>query len=162
MKEIILTKGMKALVDDKDFEEVNKHFWRVFIPKGRGTTYAIRSKRVGGKMKIVLMHRQILGEPGGITDHINNNGLDNRRGNLRVCTDSQNLMNSRWRRKPNKTSKYRGVSYYKPLNKWHAYIMVMYRNIHLGYFNTEEEAAKARADAELTLFGEFAPAVERI
>ena len=84
MKNIPLTKNLYSTVDDSDFEELSRYSWRAL--KGDGTFYAARSYRVNGHQKTMLMHRQILNAPKGIpVDHvINRDGLDNRRGNIRL------------------------------------------------------------------------------
>lgn len=73
-----------------------------------------------------------------VVDHINNNSLDNRVENLQVITQRQNATKDR----TNKTSKYAGVSWHKALNKWRSYIKINYKQIHLGYFDNEEEASE--------------------
>lgn len=95
-----------------------------------------------------------MGDPMCGVDHINGNGLDNRRVNLRLATSLQNQGNSRKRR--NASSYYKGVSWYKPLKKWRAQIKVDKHVIHLGYFVSEEEAAIVYQEAAIAHFGEFA------
>lgn len=144
MKEIPLTQGKFALVDDSDYEWLSKIKWCF---DGR---YAAR----GQNGKHILMHREINQTPGGMdTDHINGNGLDNQRKNLRSCTHSQNRMNVA--RQVNNTSGYKGVTWFKRDSKWMAYIKVDGKQIHLGLFDTIEEASIAYQTAAMRLHGEF-------
>ena len=95
MKEISLTKGLVAIIDDEDFERVSRYKWVSL--KNKRTVYASRSSDLKGGKKTMYMHRFIMNPPSDMqVDHINGDGLDNRRVNLRVCTQSQNLKNS-WR-----------------------------------------------------------------
>jgi hypothetical protein len=119
--------------------------------------YAVRQVRVGkGKTKAVHLHREIIGAPAGMyVDHINHNGLDNRRANLRLATRFQNARN---RPKTNKatSSKYKGVSYRAGNDKWSATIFADGKNVHLGHFETEIEAARVYDDAAREHYGSFA------
>jgi len=151
--EIKLTQGKVALVDDKDYEQLNQWKWHY-------DRYAIRAEYVGkidGKEKNrkILMHRLIMDTPEGMhTDHINGNKLDNRRGNLRVCTNAQNQQN---RKTVSGKSKYKGVSWRGGgYNRWFAMIKVDREPKCLGYFDTEEQAAIAYNEAAQEYFGEFA------
>ena len=101
------------------------------------------------------MHRELLGLlPGELVDHINHNGLDNRRGNLRRCTKVQNAANSR--KRAGLSSSFKGVSWHKSLGYWNAYICRGKTKKHLGWFKSEEEAAAAYARAAKRRFGVFA------
>jgi hypothetical protein len=153
-KEIPLTRGKIALVDDEDFEELNKYLWSAI--RKRKIFYAIRTvlKADGGHMNIE-MHQQILEVSDGLkVDHINGNGLDNRRCNLRPCTNSQNLCNRG--RTRNNTSGYKGVSWDKRAHKWEASIGVDGKHKHLGRFDSREDAARAYNEAAKRLHGNFA------
>jgi len=153
MKEIQLTQGKVAFVDD-DYESLSKHKW--CADKGSYAFYAVRNCRctLGGKRHSVRMHRQLMGTPLGMeTDHQDGNGLNNQRYNLRVCTKAENQYNQRCRTGSNK---FKGVSWYKQTNKWQAQIMIEGKNVSLGYFDSEIEAAKKYDEAALRLFGEFA------
>jgi len=153
MREIPLTQGKMALVDDRDFEWLSQ--WKWCACKGRTTYYAIRGWQQNGKMRIVQMHRAILNPHSGIeADHINGDGLDNRRTNLRTCTSSQNHANSR--KRANCSSLYKGVSWYKRKRKWYSCISVKGRTRALGYFDDEQEAARVYNHAAISVFGEFA------
>lgn len=150
MKEIKLTKNQKCIVDDNVFEAFSRYKW---YAEGRnGKYYACR--RVGNK--IVKMHRIILGVDNSkiAVDHVNGNTLDNRSINLRTCTWAQNLRNSAL--KPSNKSGYKGVCFSKRSNKFRATIVVNYKQIHLGVFDTAIEAAKAYNAAALIHHGEFA------
>lgn len=97
-KEIKLTKGMVAIVDAEDFDRINKSRWQTLKRKGcnRFDYRAMRGVRKNGVKKTIYMHREIMGNPEGMTiDHINGNPLDNRKANLRVCTMSENQKNRR-------------------------------------------------------------------
>lgn len=150
MKRIKLTQGKFAIVDDKDFEYLNQFKW--FAQKDGYTWYALRR---GKQRKIVRMHRLLTGiSKGKSIDHINGNGLDNRRENLRICTQQQNICNSRKRK--NTSSKYKGVSWYARGHKWAAYIQTKNKQKHLGYFDKAIEAALAYNTAAKKLHGQFA------
>jgi hypothetical protein len=144
MKEIPLTQGKVALVDDDDFELVSKYRWH--INSGR---YAIG--RVGGPKKI-MMHRLIMNAPIECdVDHINGNGFDNRRANLRFCTHAQNMDNCR-KQKNGTTSNYIGVC--RQGKKWRG--QVMHRGVvYYGFFDSETQAAVFRDVVAVSLKGEF-------
>lgn len=153
MKEIKLTKGFVAFVDDEDFERVNAFKWCVRIKSN--TQYAIRGVSIGGrKTKTITMHQFInKADIGYVTDHIDRNGLNNQKSNLRTCTQSENCMN----RKTNYgSSKYKGVSFNKKLSKYVCYIRVNKKIIHFGCFEDEKIAAKSYDLAAIKYFGEFA------
>lgn len=156
MKKIPLTKGKVALVDDADYRYLNRWRWRVIKPDK--IFYAIRhSPRIQGKRTEIYMHRQILRlHPGNKkqADHINGDGLDNRRCNLRACTNRENACNQR--SQSGRSSKYKGVIWDHRDGKWQVYVKFNGRKKHLGLFNDEVEAAKAYDAAAKLLFGEFA------
>lgn len=156
MKRIPLTRGMFALVDDADFERLNKHKWCAY--KRPQTFYAGRSTLLpNGKWRMIYMHREILGLKFGDIrqgDHKNHNGLDNRRDKLRICTCSQNHQNGNPYR--GSSSAFKGISWHKGGHKWQAFIKTDGQNIYLGCFMSEIEAAKAYDIAAKKYFGEFA------
>lgn len=152
MKRIPLTQNQFALVDDADFEELSKHKWYATKTKYGGFT-AVRNTK--DKTKSRFMHRQIMNAPKGKeVDHINHDTLDNRRCNLRVCTRSENNRNSK--KMKNTSSKYKGVSWYKTCKNWAAKIYINKKNLHIGYFSSEVEAAKAYDKKARDHFGTFA------
>lgn len=151
MKNIPLTQGKYAIVDDEDYLYLSQFNW--CYSQGRAGRMG-RNK--SGKRKLLLMHRVIMNTPTGLeTDHINGDSLDNRRCNLRICTKSQNNMN----RRPNKgkmSSQYKGVCWRNHAKKWKAYIKLKGKQIHLGYYASEHKAARVYNEAANVLFGEFA------
>jgi hypothetical protein len=153
MKYIELSQGMRVMVDNEDYKELNKYNW--YAVKGLNTFYARRSlpTATGGKGS-VRMHRIIMQTPEDMdTDHIDGNGLNNQKENLRLCTRSENLMNQR--RNRNNTSGYKGVNWNKRDKKWMSQIKVEGKQIHLGYFSGKEEAYKAYCEASKKYHGEF-------
>jgi hypothetical protein len=156
-RRIALTKGQFAIVDAADYEELLKYKWHV---AGNGKMlYAqrmARSKRLGQRQYKVKMHRQIMNVPGGLfVDHINHNGLDNRRSNLRIVTKMQNNWNKR-KLKSGCSSKYKGVSFFKRSGKWQARIVHNGNNIFIGQYEDEESAARAYDEKAKALFEEYA------
>lgn len=153
MKEIRLTQGKVALVDDEDFEYLNSFKWWARKCKGQQTFYAVRHQY---PKSIVFMHNQILGiQPGNIfCDHIDLNGLNNQKYNLRIATKSQNNANKR--SSVGSFSKFRGVSFHKRDKVWQANAGKDGKQIYIGVFKTETEAALAYNIKAIELHGEFA------
>ena len=149
---IHLTQGYFTFVSDEDIERVSNQKWHVVITKGR--KYVRGYKKENGKFKGIFLHRYILGltNPKTQVDHIDGNGLNNRRNNLRSATHIQNCQNKLSVR--SKTG-IRGV--YKAKNGWVASICVNRKLMHLGYFKEISEAQKTRKEAEEKYFQEFAP-----
>lgn len=155
MKKIPLTQGQFALVDDSDYEFLSQ--WKWYANKLHGNFYAMRGIKKGGKQFIILMHRQILGlekEDKRQGDHKDHNTLDNRRSNLRICTNQQNLMNMKSHQ--NTTSRFKGVSWVKSRKKWVAQITINGTVKFLGRFTEEKEAAEAYDEVAKKHFEEFA------
>jgi len=155
MKEIPLTQGQVALVDDEDYEELNNHKWLAGWYAGTNSYRAQRSSsRKKSKRTVISMSRAIMNaQSGQEVDHRNHNTLDNRRENLRICTHSENQRN----KSPQKHgSNYKGVTWCKAAYKWRAQIRLDSRLHFLGYFSDEIEAAHVYDSAARKLFGEFA------
>ncbi len=150
MKEILLTQGQVALVDDEDYDEINQYKWCVaYYPNVRDYR-AMRWE----KHRIVRMSRAIMGaQDGEQVDHRNHDTLDNRRANLRLCNNSQNQHNRR-RRHVAGSSLYKGVSRHG--RKWRARINLDGQCYHLGYFDDEFVAALIYDSAARKMHGEFA------
>ena len=152
MKEISLTQGKVALVDDDGYEWLNQ--WKWCFSKG----YAIREKQLAGGISVtIFMHRQILGlskKDVFESDHVNGDSLNNRRCNLRACTRSENNQN----RNINKgnVSGFKGVRWRSDVNKWQSRIGSNGKQKHLGYFTSPEIAHEAYCKAAIELHGEFA------
>ena len=146
--------GRVALVDDEDYELVMQYRWNVFEETRNGLLhgpYAITSRTVAGKPRNMRMHQLLTDWPR--TDHINHDGLDNQRHNLRPATGAQNQWNAR---SGSGTSKYKGVNWDRRYGKWRAVIRPAGRQQHLGYFASEEAAARAYDAAALEIGGEYA------
>lgn len=155
MREIELTQGKVALVDDGDYERLAQYKWSA---KREGNVwYAVRNVTLpDGTKTVSRMHWEVIGKPrkGYVTDHIDGDGLNNQRHNLRHVSHRVNLLNCRKRK--DKTSKYRGVSFHKPSGKWRAQITHHGKVMYIGIYNTEEDAAKAWDEAAINLRGELA------
>jgi len=155
MKTISLTQRKMALVDDADYDSLKKRKWHALM--GSYTLYAAHT--VGGRRnrKHEFMHRVILGLQRGDNrqcDHIDGDGLNNQRANLRVCTSTENRQSQRKRRIS--TSRYKGVYWNRRHRKWYSLIGVNTRHIYLGCFDSEIDAARAYDVAALKHFGQFA------
>lgn len=149
MAEIITTNGYVVLVDDADYPELSKRKWTA-IKKGnmryaRNRVYSVKDgKHVCTE---TLMHRHLVDDGSRQIDHLNGNGLDNRRSNLRGVSHSENQRN-RCGPQRNSTSGVRGVHWDKSNGRWIAAIVVFRKCVHLGCFDTLEEAAAARLRGE--------------
>lgn len=140
-RRIRTSSGKYALVDNEDYDWLSQYSWNSYQDgKNLKTWRAVTTKRSGGIQKTLYMSRMIMKPPKGkVVDHINHNGLDNRKSNLRVCTQTVNCIN----RRPTKC-KYLGVSFKKSKNKWVAQIAGFNGGSrHIGVFNTQREAALA-------------------
>lgn len=151
MKYIPLTQNKLALVDDVDYDYLMQWKW-YFIKDG----YAVRSDYSNGRIpKQIKMHREIIATPQGyLTDHINGDKLDNRRSNLRRCTETENIQNRGVQ--SNNKARYKGVGYQKKWNGYVARINVNGSTIYLGCFKVAEDAARAYDNAAREHHGEFA------
>jgi len=147
-KSIPLSQGKFALVDDDMFDYLMQ--WKWSYRHG----YAYRKKGMPSRDNI-HMHRVIMNTPDGMqTDHINGDGLDNRRANLRICTDVENKRNKGLI--SSNTSGYKGVSWNAPRKQYQAYIKVNNKVIFLGRYPEPESAGHAYDEAAKKYFGEFA------
>lgn len=153
MKEIKLTQGKVTLVDDEDYDYLSQWKWFAHTGKASGITYARRTVNIKGRNpKTVSMHNYLMGTAKGMhTDHINGDGLDNRRRNLRVVSPVDNWRNQ----KPTVgSSKFKGVYFRKDLGKWYARISPSpYKRISLGVFASELDAARAYDEASIEYHG---------
>lgn len=156
MKTIKLTQGYEAIVDDEDYEKLNQRKWHVLIAPKRDVKYAGHSfwDTKAKRTDHIRMHHMIIGKQNGFdVDHINRNGLDNRRANLRHCTQSQNIANTTPRK--NNKSGFKGVTE-TPNGTWHAVIRENGKPNYIGNFRHSKEAAKAYDKEALRIYGEFA------
>lgn len=155
MKTISLSKGQVAFVDDEDFEILSSMKWHLCFGAAR-KQYAAHSIFLGkDNVKTALMHRVILNAPPERhVDHIDGNGLNNQKQNLRLCNRSENMCNQKVRK--DSEAGIRGVRFHKRIKRWQARIQVLGKSKHLGYFDTPELAAAAYKKAALILHGEFA------
>jgi len=150
---IPLTQGQFAKVEPEDYVWLSQFRW--YCNKRPHTSYAIRNAGEGKECKKILMHREIMDTPKHLVcDHINRNGLDNRKQNLRNCTKQENGMNRPSQK--NGTSRYKGVCWHRRMKKWVACIKGKGKKSHLGYFVSETSAAKAYDEAAKKYHGEFA------
>ena len=166
MKKIPLSQGEFALVDDEDYPELSKYRWYLHTGPDSKQKYAVRqvvrrrgprlAGESGGKnCRNVFMHRQIMDFPEAKEiDHINRDGLDNRRANLRVCSRSQNQSNHSLQ--CNNTSGFHGVTWNNTHKLWFAYTKYNGKQRSGGWFHDKVEAAKARDRLVKKLHGTFA------
>jgi hypothetical protein len=147
VKKIELTQGKYALVDDEDFEYLNQWKWHY-----HSSGYARRTDYPIGNT--IFMHRVVNKTADGYeTDHKDGNRLNNQKANLRSCNSSQNKMNRRNNKES--TSRFKGVFWNSQKGKWASTINNPNQK-HVGYFNDEEDAARAYDKAAVEYFGEFA------
>lgn len=154
MATIKLTQNKITIIDEDDFELVNKHKWH-YVKRGEYIGYAARGLRNKNGTRKVWLHSFILNAPKGLkVDHINGNSLDNRRENLRPATTQQNNQNQRKSR--TNSSGYKGVYYAKLQKKYIAQIKINGKSNHIGCFDNPIEAAKAYDNVARKVCGEFA------
>lgn len=157
MKEIKLTQGKVALVDDEDFESLDQ--WKWYVSAGG---YAVRNSCIKNRRTTIFMHRLIMSTPEGMdTDHRDHNKLNNQKGNLRICTHSQNLMNIN-KKTVNKYSKFKGICAQTDRNNYRSYratVSVKGKQLVKTFPFTEQGEKDAAAwynDTAKNHFGDFA------
>ena len=156
---IDLGRGYKTIIDDEDAHLADFGWKAIVKPSTHNLVYAVKKTLGGAKnRKTLILHRVIMENPprGMVVDHINGDTLDNRRCNLRVTTHQENMRNI-LPRKRSKTGVCGVFLYKKRTDKFIARIPVNGKNLHLGVFETIEDAAKARADAEIKYWGNVPP-----
>ena len=142
-----------AIVDASDYDRLAKFKWTATAKTGkhRSVIYAVRHVKEAGRSFNVRMHCEVMGEKH--IDHLDGDGLNNSRSNLRACTNSQNQQN---RKIGFGASQFKGVSWHKATGKWRATIVVERKQKALGYYRAEEDAARAYDAAAVANFGQFA------
>jgi len=146
--------GKTMLVDEEDYNRVRPTCGRVLVKEcGSGMIYCVTN--INGKL--IKFHKLII--DGEIIDHINGNTLNNRRNNLRSCTNSQNMMNRM--EQTNSKSGFSGVIFDKRSKKWRSYIKKDGKQRHLGFFKELSDAVIARIEGEKKYFGEFMCVVKK-
>ena len=147
-----LNHGKLGIVDDADRDLISQYHWTA-VPNHHGNWYMARWISVDGKRKILFFHRLLLNaKAGSQVDHIDGNGLNNCRNNLRLCTHADNCRNSKLRK--SNTSGYKGV--HKSRAKWVAQIAVDGKAHHLGSYVDILDAARSYDHAARIIYGEFA------
>lgn len=158
MKKIQLTRQCFAIVDNDDYERLNKYKWfcNFYGYACRTETYPRINGEKRNRKKNILMHREIINCPiGKDTDHKDMDKLNNQKTNLRICNRRMN--NANLPKRKNCSSKYKGVSWNKQIKRWIAQTVdENSQHLHLGTFLKEEDAANAYNQKARELFGEFA------
>lgn len=143
-----------VLINKEDFEKINSYNWH--INYNHGNYYVETNLYVNGKRRTKGIHSFIKECPIDLKiDHINGDALDNRKENLRICTNQENCRNQR-KTKLKRSSKYKGVSYNKNNRNYRAYIKHDGKHVNIGSFLNENDAAEAYNKKAFELFGEFA------
>ena len=148
------TKGVlrgSIIIDKEDYDLVKGHQWHIENSR-KGLQYGQTTIKRNNSTKTIRIHRMLM--PGAIQiDHVNHNGLDNRRCNLRACDNRQNNCNKKFQRNPK--SGYTGIRYNEKVGSYYVRIMVHKKEISLGHYKTLEEALEARRQGEIQYFGDF-------
>lgn len=150
---IDLTQKQNTIVDDADWNLVKGIKWYAWFNPSTKSYYAVFSQQRDGKKKTIYLHRLLMGNPiGKVVDHKNHDTLDNRRENLRICTQQDNVRAGKG--KVGKSG-YKGVFWNKERKKWQGKIYDGKKSVHLGMFKTKTAAARAYNEAAKKIFGEF-------
>jgi hypothetical protein len=152
--DIPLTRNKVAIIDSSDYDLVAGYHWYTNV--GNTTFYAVSfARRLDGSPQHLRMHRILMNAPDDLqVDHIDGNGLNNSRCNLRLATRAENTHNQRIRE--GTSSRYKGVVLEKRYGRWMARVGFNGIQYYLGMFGSEEDAARAYDQKALELFGEFA------
>jgi hypothetical protein len=149
---IPLTRGYQAIIDVESLELVSAYNW--YAVRNKAIIYAARTTIIGGKKKTIFMHREVISTPKDMhTDHIDGNGLNNTRANLRHVTHNENMQNRS--NLSSNTSGIKGVHFDKKANRWIAQIRVNKKRIYLGCFVSAADAKTAYASASKKYHGKF-------
>lgn len=150
-----LTRGYTAIIDASDVHLVDGRLWSALVSKRRKAVYAVRVEQRNGRQKMILMHRLISDAPDGVlADHRDGDGLNNRRANIRHCSQAENNLNTGLRR--DNQAGFKGVALDKRNRRWKAEIRFGGHRKFLGYFDTAESAHAAYCEAAVALHGDFA------
>lgn len=154
MVKLNLECGVSVLVDEQDVDLVMSRQWhlnnKIKSQRESGASYRYLHHSKGSLHRVIMSAKR-----GQVVDHINGDVYDNRRSNLRICTNAENVRNAKKRSPSTATSIFKGVGFEKHKNRWRATITVDWKTKHLGYFESELAAAKAYDIASEKYHGEF-------